>query len=219
MRRSCSCGGSNENCMFCYGSGVIDGAREVPSLVPRSGVLGSSGRKSRPLKACPVCGARVRRLERHLNKAHNGQNKVTPSPEASATTVSTAVTGTSTRPVLSSPSVPARTAVAVRHSDNHPQGFTVCSQCGARLLEKHLQRHFDKVHRAMKQQTLRSRLHGSGRAEPNKTAAPPDQLKNELLQEKLNRSMDATRGYAQSFREHGRYGSHPSHDDYDEGAP
>ncbi len=220
MRRSCSCGGSNENCMFCYGSGVIDGARKVPSLVPRSGVLGSSGRKSRPLKACPVCGVRVQRLERHLNRAHNGQNKVTLSPEASATTVRMMAAGPYTGPVLTSPGVPAHTAVAVRHADNPPQGFTSCPRCGARLLEKHLHRHFDRVHKAMKQEIPRSRLvDRSGRPEPNMTAAPPDQLKNELFQEKINRSMDATRGYAQSFREHGRYGSHPSHDDYDEGAP
>jgi hypothetical protein len=157
MRRSCSCGGSNENCMFCYGSGVIDGAREVPSLVPRSGIGGSPGKKSRPLKACPVCGVRVRRLERHLNKSHNGQSMATPPPEASATTIRMVPSVSSTRPVLKSPRVPPRTAVVKRHSDTPQAGLTVCSQCGARLLEKHLQRHFDRVHRAMKQ-TLRSPL-------------------------------------------------------------
>jgi hypothetical protein len=203
--------------MFCYGSGVIDGAREVPSLVPRSGISGSAGKKSRPLSACPVCGVPVRRLERHLNKCHNGQSNVPPPVATSVRTISAVPTVPSVRPVLKSPG--AMCAVVVRHSDNPRQGLTRCSHCGARLLEKNLERHLNRVHRVMKTTVRSSPLYDSDRPESRKTVVPPDQLKNEMLQERLNRAMDATRGYAHSFREHGRFGSHPSHDDYDEGNP
>lgn len=170
MSRSCSCGGSNENCMFCQGTGVIDGTRQVPSGVPSW--LRPSGRKASVKRtggarqellavACPVCGVSVGRLERHLKQVHDGQNTVTPS-EASA-----------------------RAATA---------GMAPA-------------------------QLFRPNVRGSHHPEPGRTAAPPDQLRNEPLQEKRNRSMDATKDYAHSFREHGRYGSHPAHDDYDEGAP
>jgi hypothetical protein len=52
--------------------------------------------------------------------------------------------------------------------------------------------------------------------EPRMTAEPPHQLENEVFQERLSRTMDATKDYAHNFREKGRYGSHPSHDNYDD---
>jgi hypothetical protein len=52
------------------------------------------------------------------------------------------------------------------------------------------------------------------------TTVPAHELTNEVLQQRLARAMDATKDYAHNFRERGRYGSHPSHDNYDdEGRP
>jgi hypothetical protein len=52
------------------------------------------------------------------------------------------------------------------------------------------------------------------------TAVRPEKLQNDVLQQKLSRVLDATKNFAHNFREQGRYGSHPSHDDFsDEGNP
>lgn len=53
---------------------------------------------------------------------------------------------------------------------------------------------------------------------PNVIAVPPHELKNEILQQKLARALDASKDFAHNFREEGRYGSHPVHDDYDDGS-
>jgi hypothetical protein len=51
-------------------------------------------------------------------------------------------------------------------------------------------------------------------------ATAPKKLRNEVLQQRLERALDATKEFAHNFREKGRYGSHPSHDNYDdEGNP
>jgi hypothetical protein len=239
--------------MFCYGSGVIDGPRSVPSLVPSLGILGSRRRRSyRPgkevvgQKLCPVCGVSVQKLERHLNKVHNGLKKTDPSlgaaaistrrrkqlavpvlPQTNPSATSAQLTNNAECETHCSPQKPGlarpkpqseiTTAAAVmRDSSNSLDGFTVCSECGVSLLKKHVQRHFKKAH------TKRRRTphaQASGLPKARRTAASTEGLKNEVLQAQLNRAMDATKDYAHSFREHGRYGSHPSHDDYDEGTP
>ena len=38
--KSCSCGGSNENCRFCFGSGYVSESQGVPSLSERSDKYG-----------------------------------------------------------------------------------------------------------------------------------------------------------------------------------
>jgi len=70
MSRSCTCGGNNENCMFCYGTGTIQGMRSFSSV------------PAYPIhrQKCPACGCSVTKLLRHLKKAHPEylapQNKV-----------------------------------------------------------------------------------------------------------------------------------------------
>jgi predicted RNA-binding Zn-ribbon protein involved in translation (DUF1610 family)/uncharacterized C2H2 Zn-finger protein len=101
---------------------------------------------------------------------------------------------------------------------NTPTGFTRCPECGVPVLAKNLLRHSKKAH---SQNRPTAALHEtSGRSEARMTTAPSHELANEVLQQRLNRSMDATKDFAHSFREQGRYGSHPSHDNYDdEGRP
>lgn len=53
-----------------------------------------------------------------------------------------------------------------------------------------------------------------GRGNPQSRSGEPF---NPILQEQLNRALDATKSYGHAYREGGSYGSHPSHDDYDEG--
>jgi hypothetical protein len=42
-----------------------------------------------------------------------------------------------------------------------------------------------------------------------------EQLPEEFLQA-MGESRDGSKEYAHNFREHGRFGSHPIHDDYDD---
>ena len=71
--RSCVCGGSNENCRWCFGSGYIREGQGAPrGRQATSSRLGRKGRSARPRNSCPVCGLLVARLQRHLNKVHNG---------------------------------------------------------------------------------------------------------------------------------------------------
>lgn len=295
MSRSCTCGGNNENCMFCFGSGVVEGPRVVPPLVPaarrsRGRRIARRARTRAGTRSCPVCGVAVQRLEQHLRKVHGEQDKLIPEtiPPVLASTEAVskrpvpspkmlsslpvgglgyvfcricrrqvkqdeivehliyahhlqgqpldravAVHGHKKlppesqrpnhpqKPALGSPEPPDGSAVtsAASHSSRVlPEQFTICSQCGARLLTTGIQRHFNKVH-GKKRVAAASDVLLSGVPDRRKTAVPPDQLKNPIFQERLSRAMDGTRDYAHSFREKGRYGSHPSHDDYDEGKP
>ena len=79
MSRSCVCGGSNENCRFCGGTGVVPDALSE-ALVPPCVVESQRVPKGKPepppkwmrlrLVVCPECGARPRNLDRHRRKVH-----------------------------------------------------------------------------------------------------------------------------------------------------
>jgi hypothetical protein len=184
-RRDCTCGGANENCMFCFGTGIIVGPKSIPSCTGAPGSLQRNrayGRRSRPLRPCPICGALVGRLQRHLNKAHGKHDK--PAPEANPLSVA----GSANR--------------------------------STRSLQ-------DKV-KPRRQKRQQTKPHAGpvaspqqpSRPEANPTAVRPEKLQNDVLQQKLSRALDATKNFAHNFREQGRYGSHPSHDDFsDEGNP
>lgn len=77
VSRSCRCGGSNENCMFCFGTGTIEGApsfSSVPSYpmsaVSRGRRITASSGKVRATVPCPACGIAVVKLQKHLNRVH-----------------------------------------------------------------------------------------------------------------------------------------------------
>lgn len=95
-------------------------------------------------------------------------------------------------------------------------GFTRCQICKA--LVKHLERHMKKVH-TERGDSIVTAPTPSATPERRKTSAT-DQLRNPVFQDRLARALDASKEYAHNFRVKGRYGSHPSHDDYgDEGRP
>ena len=174
---------------------------------------------------CRICQRQVKQdgIIEHLMSAHRLRgtaldraaavyNKLPPKPQRP---------NSSQRQALGSPKPPHGSALtsAVSHSSSdHAEEFTICSQCGTRLLTARIQQHFNEFH-SKKKAAATSDVLLSGVPNRRKTAARPDQLKNTIFQERLSRALDATKDYAHSFREQGRYGSHPSHDDYDEGKP
>jgi hypothetical protein len=237
MSRSCTCGGTNENCMFCFGSGILEGPRgptprarirrsaselggvAVQGLEQHLPVREVQGEQDKSIATavvgrlgyvfCRICLRQVKQadISEHLICAHGSRGKALDRPVAVQ------------RPTLGSRKPPKGSAVTPSsHFSRHPpEEHTICSQCGVRLLNKNVQLHFNKVHGKKKSAASSDLL--SRAPDRRKTAVPTDQLKNPIFQERLQRALDATREYAHSFREEGRYGSHPSHDDYDEGKP
>lgn len=55
--RACRCGGRNENCHYCFGTGIVSKTQSI--VVSRERRL-----------PCPVCGVGVKKLERHLRRIH-----------------------------------------------------------------------------------------------------------------------------------------------------
>ena len=69
MSQTCTCNGTNENCMYCYGTG----SREKRPAVPPTAQRPPKVVVSRP---CPVCGVSVARVERHLKKVHGARRVI-----------------------------------------------------------------------------------------------------------------------------------------------
>jgi hypothetical protein len=86
LRTPCSCGGTNENCFKCGGWGYIDSigvgrstpvakgfGRENTYEARFEGRLRNPVATGSPMHRCPICGITVKRLARHLAKAHPAQ--------------------------------------------------------------------------------------------------------------------------------------------------
>jgi hypothetical protein len=246
MSRSCSCDGTNENCMFCFGSGTIHGSREVPSKV--SSLPGPQRRlgKTRSRVSvtnhvrCVICGVPLKRVNRHMQKVH-GQQPIT-KPSVSVSEQPELVQGktvnapTQDRAPISPPGLPT------------PQNLVKCQICRVAVPRERLREHLSEKHNLTlcpicgvpigKSSRHIREVHGPG-APPRPTrripqekspavhqGLPPSALSrdrqittNKVSEQKVNRSLDASRDFAHNFRESGRYGSHPSYDDFDAGNP
>jgi hypothetical protein len=207
MNRTCRCGGSNENCVFCFGSGTVQGEPSFtpvpsydinPTVQPLSGGyrskadarLGGSGLHAADTFGVPSYGTVGRNAKR---KKRNRQPPTAGTPTASPTTP---------------------TNVSVSQSSTTL--FTYCKICNARVLNKNVVRHLRKAHSDRPGPTP-TRQKSTG-PDPRQTAVPDTEFQNPILHDRLNRALDATRDYAHTFRESGRFGSHPAHDDFsDEG--
>lgn len=236
-RNSCPCDGSNENCYRCYGTGVIGGLMEVllhkPDTTPKesnqdispkkweksnseSESNHSKRRKQTPApdtmdrtytencspfvpmsdyELCPECGVKVRSLDFHVNRLH--------------TKLSVQPTG---KPKQDRTSTKA----------NEP-GFLACPKCQTPVNASKLNTHMFRVHKRYLT-TYQIYLLTSGSEQVSKTQKSPASSRGKTRKRphsqsyntELERQLDATRLYAHAYREGGRYGSHPSHDDYDE---
>lgn len=109
-----------------------------------------------------------------------------------------------------------------------PEKRVVCPKCGVQVNEKNLSRHLQNVHyfdtaSNTSKQKPRARKGGKQSESKKKTASTPQRRQTPSWMEGQHddgRKMDVTRPYAHARREHGRFGSHPSHDDYgDESNP
>ena len=95
------------------------------------------------------------------------------------------------------------------------QEFVACGTCGVPVKRKRLEKHYRKAHRGSSTSTLHvsQRHEHKPRRERNNDKLIWD---SEYESPQSVRAMDHTRLYAHAFRELGRYGSHPSHDGFDD---
>jgi hypothetical protein len=145
------------------------------------------------LVKCEVCKQWIKttRLDRHLQRAHPDYKP--------------AATPPSPRPGLN-PTAPKRERTRTY------AGPARCRQCGVALASAAPENHLPGCSYRRKQ----TRYKAISPSEQTTNSASPDGHfvgQDQLLPE---RSLDATRDYAHHYREHGRFGSHPSHDDYGE---
>jgi hypothetical protein len=208
--RSCVCGGSNENCCWCSGSGYIREGQGAPrGWVATSSRLGRASRSARPRKNCPVCGVLVGRLQRHLNRVHNP---------------STAPAAQQNAPIEAPPAQAQRTteAVPARPTLNRTS-MKSCPLCNAQIREDRFQSHVSR------RCPFRSRKAlgpvAAATAKINKTLHRAGSPSTESLRYKegaeielpaWSNNLDATKNIGYPARESGRYGSHPSHDAFDD---
>ncbi len=158
--KSCICGGMNENCRYCRGSG--QGGRRVHlrrrAAGSRRGVrasVQSSGAQvaKNPVSnfRCPMCGATVRNLrnlQKHLKKvAHTAV--FCPLPQQKPTR-NTPQHGGELRGAASNlQRARAETVPQVRSKVSlHSSGMTSCPVCSSTLKSKNLASHMSRVHRA-----------------------------------------------------------------------
>lgn len=84
-------------------------------------------------------------------------------------------------------------------------GLVKCPNCSSHVKQSRLKSHIQRVHgtRVPVCSSARSRAGSS-------------ELTTGYQADAEQRSFDATRDYARSFRDHGQFGSHPSHDGFDD---
>jgi len=243
MSRPCTCGGSNENCMRCYGRGFIEGgyalaprhtrkrkktnkpAASTPALDPffpalkSTSLMRTRAATPAPMKNCTLCNAQVRedRLQKHLSGR-----------------------------------CPMRPGKSTTHARGAQQ-LVKCPACQYRGSSNEFTRHFAEAHgskgRGLGHRRIQigvvgfggisypvSRGKGKKRSGKKKNRnrpadalhstekASPESMrfKGEIEAESPSwrNNLDATKNYGYPAREAGRYGSHPSHDGFgDESGP
>jgi hypothetical protein len=232
--------------MFCFGSGTIQGSREVPSKVsslpcPQRRLGKTRGRVSVANHVrCVICGVPLKRVNRHMQKVH-GQQQIT-KPPVSVSEQTKLVQGktlnapTQDRAPISPPGLPTRQnlvkcqicRVAVpteglREHLSEKHSLTLCPICGVPIGKS--SRHVREVHGpGAAPRPLRRTPRGKSPAvQQGPLSSAPNRncqiATNQVSEQTANRSLDASRDFAHNFRESGRYGSHPSYDDFDEGNP
>jgi len=218
VSKPCTCGGSNENCVLCYGRGFTE-KRHTASTGERAPFDSSSVVK------CPACAFEGTQndftrhfIDRHGSKKRQGQR-------IQVVVDYRHVCCLTCRKVIS-------TVKFDRHTRSHRDGKFVsrplaeCSICGERVRPDRLDRHMRKVH--CRQQRIakkggskaraRASREGSVGARTGGKADALDVWKGQIQAEQspFPPNLDATKPYAHAYREHGKFGSHPSHDGFDD---
>lgn len=207
----CSCGGNNENCFKCWGTGMVEPTNGPVLERTGSGALPfKSPPVMRPRLACPICSAEVTRLGRHLRRMHRPPvMTVHPTPSASAPDTKRSAAGTSEGWNRQEVVLPA--ARVVKDSPAPASaGGSRCPICHATLPNNNqVMSHIVGSHgkKALRRLGLRLDVRTGKR-----TGVIPG-WENGL---DYVSKMDAADGWGAAFRDHGQFGSYPSFDGMDD---
>ena len=224
MSRPCVCGGSNENCRYCSGRGEI-GDQLAGALVTHSkhpSKLGG-GRKSKTQRAMET-ETEIRNIERRLLRfqrlrslvsgtldSGNEVSKLKPCPMGCGAQLDPREVNRH----LHRKHKPSRKARQRISADSAmPQEWQSCPICKTQVKVRKLQRHLRKVHRKTEVYE-RTPMHKSA-GTPTVESVKDVLRDSTTLTSPRDKNLDATKLYAHSYRENGRFGSHPSHDSFDD---
>jgi hypothetical protein len=224
MSRPCVCGGSNENCRYCNGLGSIpdnlSDALTVHTHLPESKRIHID--ETEPLPGWRTLSFRDRlaALIAMLTKKDDSVSAPKDNRPDHHWVLCPKGCGARLRPDevqrhlgASHPFIPPkdrrnRTALV----NGSKLVFNVCPVCNARIRGDRLNRHLKKVH---KSQPTRTRV--AAKPNPDLVPSAKDVLRDSTtLAAPRDKNLDATKLYAHSYRENGRFGSHPSHDGFDD---
>lgn len=199
----CFCGGSNDNCRFCSGTGmrpaknsgstgtISSGSRRPAVSLLGSGLQRGLSNSGSAAASGYVLGGRKRKSRQQRSESNTMATNFTKPQKMPPGRVS----------VKTSSVVPVSTRNLLR-----------CSQCGCAVREDRLERHLRNVHgERTAPQAKATRM--SHTITDRSVPAVPATTEEETQQQRL---LDATKDYAHAFREQGRFGSHPSHDRFDD---
>ena len=199
LRQPCTCEGSNENCFRCGGWGYIDRIGEGRSTPTATGIGGAF---SHPLPAGPraAIAKKVRPQKRRVLWAWE---EAEPMPRTVAP-------------------LPLLTA----------QDWLVdCPSCHSSVRRDRLARHLRKIHAQPttlpEAKTAAPKNSACTQARNSRPSAPVNVLDAQFHDlnapapsqssgRSVDRNIDATKDYYAAYRDNGQFGSHPSHDSYDD---
>lgn len=193
LRIPCTCQGTNENCFKCGGWGYIDKIAEGRSAPPIGGLGAGSSRSA--LKPSRGTVAKNRKIRPAVNCPQCG--------------VLTTRLSRHSRKVHGE-SGPAQDRPTPLASSGNFR-LVRCPICTCTVREDHLERHSRRVHH-LRGNEARRQIASPVEPSPTNQTLRPAQA-SELAAERV---LDATRDYYAAYRDHGQFGSHPSHDGYDD---
>jgi hypothetical protein len=231
MSRSCVCGGGNENCRYCSGRGEIPdrlaNALSIHSHQPESRKVHVGGTER--VAAWGAMRPTFRRklgtlLARFLKPSATTVRKSPPSPAPLVDlpdhkwVLCPKGCGSRLRPdevhrhleeahVFVPPRKRQRRVKAALPIGSRLV-FNICPVCKVRVRGDRLNRHLRKVHK-----TRAERAAAKSSFAPSAKDLRRD---SSTLVAPRDKNLDATKLYAHSYRENGRFGSHPSHDGFDD---
>lgn len=197
LRQPCSCQGNNENCFKCGGWGYIDkigAGRATPVAHGVDGTVPSSVRSRR-------------RDGLSMSASRPSSSRAVYVCEICKARV-TRISRHLRRAHGEIEAVPATTQV----TDHAKIGkvLTSCPHCAAMVRRDRMKSHILRVHQ------ISDIDHASVQKRRSGAQSEARVLGNEIDNERSQRALDATRDYYAAYRDHGQFGSHPSHDGFDD---
>jgi hypothetical protein len=230
MTRPCVCGGSNENCRYCSGRGEISNrlanALTVHTHLPESKKVHIGGNK-RPVNQISFTPSGLQKMKALIGELRRpfslAVRRTVPPPVAPAAPSTSqlvpcprhcgallegrAAVGRHLR--QAHPSAPSKQQPKVSRSGKSMDGCELCPICKGDVWVKsgRLKRHMRKVHKRRFRQSVTG---------PAASSTSEKERGGTTFVAPRDKNLDATKPYAHSYRERGRFGSHPSHDGFDD---